>query len=86
MATPNDGQLMGKRPSTPSLSQEGAYPMPTSLVLNDFEARLLQEILKGDLRRLLSEIAHTDHRGMKAGLKAREVLLQGILRQLNAEE
>jgi hypothetical protein len=60
--------------------------MATSLVLNDLEARLLQEILEGDLRRLLSEIAHTDHRGMKAGLKAREALLQGILQKLKADE
>ena len=60
--------------------------MATSLVLNDLEARLLQELLEGDLRRLLAEIAHTDHRGMKAGLKARAGLLQDILQKLKADD
>jgi hypothetical protein len=52
----------------------------TYLILNNHEARLLQEILDGDLRRLLLEITHTDHRGMKEGLKAREELWQGSSR------
>jgi len=35
--------------------------------------------------RLLLEIAHTDHRSMREGLKAREELLKGIIRKLEGE-
>ena len=56
--------------------------MPTNVSLSDSELRLLQELLQGDLCRLLMEIAHTDHRSMKEGLKAREELLQGVIQKL----
>ncbi len=56
--------------------------MATSLSLSDAESELLHELLQGDLCRLLLEIAHTHHRSMREGLKAREVLLQGVIQKL----
>ena len=52
--------------------------MVTNVSLTDAETKLLQELLQGDLSRLLMEIAHTDHRSMRDGLKAREETLKGI--------
>ncbi len=57
--------------------------MACYLTLSHPETQLLQELLQGDLSRLLLEIAHTDHRGMKEGLKTREGTLQSILRKLS---
>ena len=59
--------------------------MTRCLVLTTPESQLIQELLEGDRCRLLLEIAHTDHRDMKEGLKAREELMQGILQKLRAE-
>ena len=59
--------------------------MATNLSLSDAEVRLLRELLQGDLCRLLLEIAHTDHRSMKEGLKAREELLEGVIQKLEAK-
>jgi hypothetical protein len=58
--------------------------MTCSLILTTTEMQLLQELLDAAASRLLLEIAHTDHRGMKEGLKAREGLLQGVLQKLLA--
>jgi hypothetical protein len=46
------------------------------------ETELLTEILHADLSHLLMEIARTDNRAMREGLKNREVLLRGILDRL----
>lgn len=59
--------------------------MVMNISLSDPEVRLLQQLLQGDLCRLLLEIAHTDHRSMREGLKAREELLQGVIRKLEAK-
>lgn len=59
--------------------------MVTNIPLSDSEMRLLQELLQGDLSRLILEIAHTDHRSMKQGLKSREELLEGIIRRIEAK-
>jgi len=46
------------------------------------ETKLLTEILHADLSDLLMEIARTDNRAMREGLKNREMLLKGILDRL----
>ncbi len=56
--------------------------MVMNISLSDLEVRLLRELLQGDLCRLLLEIAHTDHRSMKQGLKAREEVLRGVIQKL----
>lgn len=58
--------------------------MTTTISLSDAEVKLLQQLLQGDLCRLILEIAHTDHRPMREGLKARQELLKGIIQQLEA--
>jgi hypothetical protein len=52
------------------------------LRLTEPEMKLLKEILNADLSELLLEIARTDHREMREGLKKREMLLKGILDRL----
>ena len=52
------------------------------LMLTEPEVRLLAEILETDLKDLLMEIARTDNRAMREGLKEREARLQGILDRL----
>jgi len=52
------------------------------LMLTGPEVRMLAEILETDLKGLLMEIARTDNRAMREGLKKREALLQGILDRL----
>ncbi len=59
--------------------------MATNISLSDPEVKLLRELLESDRCRLLLEIAHTDHRSMREGLKAREELLQGIIHKLDAQ-
>lgn len=54
------------------------------LRLTDAEARVLEEILEGDISRLLLEIAKTDNRQMREGLKEREGLVKGIVDRLAA--
>jgi hypothetical protein len=54
------------------------------LRLTEPEMKLLKEILNADLSELLLEIARTDHREMREGLKKREMLLKGILDRLEA--
>jgi len=70
----------------PNLLQERRPPVAANLSLGDPEVLLLQELLQGDLCRLLLEISHTDHRSMREGLKARERLLEGVIRKLEAED
>lgn len=52
------------------------------LKLTESEAALLREILEADLSALIHEIAKTDTRTMREGLRHREVLLKGILDRL----
>ena len=51
----------------------------------DAEVKVLLQLLRGDLSRLLLEIAHTDHREMREGLKRRESLLQEVIAKLGGE-
>jgi hypothetical protein len=52
------------------------------LRLTEPETKMLKEILNADLSDLLMEIARTDNRSMREGLKKREALLRGILDRL----
>ncbi len=57
--------------------------MPMELALTDNEALLLKEILEADLSKLLMEIANTDVRSMRKGLKEREETLRSIVEKLS---
>jgi len=59
--------------------------MVMNISLSDPEVKLLRELLEGDRCRLLLEIAHTDHRSMREGLKAREGMLKGVIHKLEAQ-
>jgi hypothetical protein len=52
------------------------------LALTEKEALLLKEILDADLSKLLMEIANTDIRSMRKGLKEREEALRAIAAKL----
>jgi hypothetical protein len=52
------------------------------LTLTNTEVELLREILEADLSKLLMEIANTDIRSMRKGLKEREEVLRGIVGKL----
>jgi len=52
------------------------------LTLTNNEAELLKEILEADLSKLLMEIANTDIRSMRKGLKEREETLRAIVGKL----
>ncbi len=52
------------------------------LRLTEPEAELLHALLESDLADLLMEIARTDNRLMREGLKKRESLLKGIIDRL----
>jgi hypothetical protein len=52
------------------------------LTLTNNEAQLLKEILEADLSKLLMEIANTDIRSMRKGLKEREETLRAIVGKL----
>jgi hypothetical protein len=58
--------------------------MARDISLSDPEVKLLQELLQGDMCRLILEIAHTDHRSMREGLKGRETLLKSVLQKLES--
>ncbi|TAL18832.1 hypothetical protein EPN96_00300 [bacterium] len=49
------------------------------------ELRLIEQLLKGDLSRLILEIAHTDNRAMRTGLMEREELLKGIIAKIEGK-
>lgn len=53
------------------------------LTLTDKEILLLKEILESDLSKLLMEIANTDVRSMRKGLKEREDALRSIVEKLS---
>jgi len=54
------------------------------LMLTESEVELLQGMLDADRKALLMEIARTDNRAMRDGLKEREELLKGILDRLGS--
>ncbi len=56
-----------------------------NISLSDSEVKLLQQLLQGDLSRLLLEIAHTDRRSMREELKARQDLLTGIIQKIEVK-
>jgi hypothetical protein len=54
------------------------------LTLSDEEQEFLSNILEQRLRELLEEIAHTDHREFREGLRRSEKLLESLLFRLQA--
>jgi hypothetical protein len=54
------------------------------LRLTESEVQLLLGMLHADRKALLMEIARTDNRAMREGLKRREELLKGILDRLGS--
>jgi hypothetical protein len=56
--------------------------LAVELTLTDKEILLLKEILEADLSKLLMEIANTDVRSMRKGLKEREAALRSIVEKL----
>ena len=54
------------------------------LRLTESEVQLLLDMLHADRKTLLMEIARTDNRAMREGLKRREELLKGILQRLGS--
>jgi hypothetical protein len=57
---------------------------PMELMLTESEVELLRGMLDADRKALLMEIARTDNRAMREGLKEREELLKGILDRLGS--
>ena len=53
--------------------------------LTNEQAAELRELLQGALGDLSSEIADTDNPSYRDGLRARRVLLEGVLTQLGSE-
>jgi hypothetical protein len=68
-----------------TLSEERRSVMVMNIALSDSEVKLLLELLQGDMSRLLLEIAHTDHRSMKLGLKEREEVLRHVIQKLEVK-
>jgi hypothetical protein len=68
-----------------NLFRERRTAMVMNISLSESEVKLLQELPQGDMSRLLQEIAHTDHRSMKQGLKDREGMLRGVIQKLEAK-
>jgi hypothetical protein len=52
------------------------------LELTDRERAVLNEVLESSLTELRTEVAHTDNRDYRAGLKERETVLVHILSRL----
>jgi len=55
------------------------------LALTGPEKQVLRETLEKAINDLLMEIARTDHRKMREGLREREEMLKGILERLPVE-
>jgi hypothetical protein len=56
------------------------------ITLTGAEKLVLRETVEKALHEMLMEIANTDNRKMRAGLKEREGILRAILARLPAEE
>ncbi|MBI5342638.1 MAG: hypothetical protein HZB63_04895 [Deltaproteobacteria bacterium] len=54
------------------------------LALTNMEVLVLKAALHADISELIHEIAKTDNREMREGLKVNEELLESILEKLNA--
>lgn len=54
------------------------------LRLTESEVQFLLDLLNADRKSLLMEIARTDNRAMREGLRNREELLKGILDRLGS--
>lgn len=54
------------------------------LRLTESEVQFLLDLLNADRKSLLMEIARTDNRAMREGLRSREELLKGILDRLGS--
>ena len=50
-----------------------------NITFDENEMRILRELLERDLKNLVGEIAHTDHRELREELRARETTLEHIL-------
>jgi len=55
------------------------------ITLTDAEKLVLRETVEKAIKEMLMEIANTDNRKMRNGLKEREELLKGIIEKLPAE-
>ncbi len=55
------------------------------ITLTDAEKLVLRETVEKAIKEMLMEIANTDNRKMRDGLKLREELLKGIIEKLPAE-
>jgi len=56
------------------------------ITLTSREAELLKETVKRGISGMMLEIARTDNREMRDGLKGQEEILESILRKLSAAE
>ena len=77
----NQGKYHGRKAATEHTGPTDRR-CPMELILTESEAELLRGMLDADRKTLLMEIARTDNRTMREGLKGREELLKGILNQL----
>jgi len=66
----------------PAVNLSAGRRRTVELTLTDKEILLLKEILEADLSKLLMEIANTDVRSMRKGLKEREEALRSIVEKL----
>ena len=55
------------------------------ITLTDAEKLVLRETVEKAIKEMLMEIANTDNRNMRDGLKEREELLKGIVEKLPDE-
>ncbi len=56
------------------------------LTLTAREAEVLRETVKGRISGMVMEIAHTDNREMREGLKSQEGVLEAILGKISVVE
>jgi hypothetical protein len=69
----------------PNASAERSGGVDMEMVLTGPEKLVLRETLEKAIKDMLMEIARTDNRKMREGLKEREEILKGILDRLPVE-
>ena len=74
---------IGRQRNTSAGSLEGGESM--EITLNAAEKLVLRETVERAMNEMLMEIANTDNRKMRDGLKEREEILKTILARLPAE-
>jgi hypothetical protein len=74
---------IGRQRNTSADSLEGGESM--EITLNGAEKQVLRETVERAINEMLMEIANTDNRKMRDGLKEREEILKTILAKLPAE-